>query len=304
MNHQKSIGLVLCGTVLGLALSAPAAQAVEGVLAQRCTSSILFNASPVEVEAYTINGHNYFKLRDIAQLADFGVFWNGESRTVSIDTAVSYTPDGSEAASGKPTETPKQDVPDNTPVPAEVSRADLEKAAAALGCWPVYEVGQSSAGELYLAAKYTSAYDTAAAHSRSFVDSLAGMSDAEKVRQIQFYVSDRLTYEASKSPTPAAVLASDDVTQGNCMSYANSVLMLCKMADIPCVLVHSEDHQWDQVYVDGVWRNVDAASHDVEDRTDIRELQETFFDNPGGRIYTVQDEDALALAKEILLSTT
>ena len=129
------------------------------------------------------------------------------------------------------------------------------------------------------------------------------MSDAEKVRQIQFSVCDRLTYEASKSPTPAAVLASDDVTQGNCMSYANSVLMLCKMADIPCVLVHSEDHQWDQVYVDGVWRNVDAASHDVEDRTDIRDLQETFFDDPGGRIYTVQDEDALTLAKEILLST-
>ena len=195
-------------------------------------------------------------------------------------------------------------MPNDIPVPDDISRADLEKAAAALGCWPVYEVRQSSAGELYLAAKYTSAYDTAAAHCQSFVDSLAGMSDAEKVWQIQFYVCDHLTYEASKSPTPTTVLASDDVTQGNCMSYANSVLMLCKMADIPCVLVHSEDHQWDQVYVDGVWRNVDAASHDVEDRTDIRDLQETFFDDPGGRIYTVQDEDALILAKGILLSTT
>lgn len=238
MKQQKSIGLVLCGTVLGLALSAPAAQAAEGILAQRCTSPILFNGSPVEVEAYTINGHNYFKLRDVAQLVDFGVFWNDESRTVSIDTAIGYTPDISEAASAKP----KEDVPDGIPVPDDVSRADLEKAAAALGCWPVYEVRQSSTGELYLTTKYTSAYDTAAAHSRSFVASLAGMSDAEKVRQIQFYVCDHLTYEASKSPTPAAVLAFDDVMQGNCMSYANSVLMLCKMADIPCILVHSENH--------------------------------------------------------------
>lgn len=48
---------------------------------------------------------------------------------------------------------------------------------------------------------------------------------------------------------------------------------------------------------------MDAASHDVEDRTDIRDLQETFFDDLGGHIYTVQDEDALTLAKEILLST-
>lgn len=33
MKQQKSIGLALCGTVLGLALSAPATQAVEGILA-------------------------------------------------------------------------------------------------------------------------------------------------------------------------------------------------------------------------------------------------------------------------------
>jgi len=298
---MKKILYLFIGLALGFALSSPAAQAVEGILAQRCTSPILLNGAPVEIEAYTINGHNYFKLRDIAQLVDFGVFWNGESHTISIDTAVGYTSDGSEPIQTKPAETPKENVPNGIPAPDGASRADLEKAAAALGCWPVYEVRQSLTGELYLATKYTSAYDAAVAHSQSFVDSLAGMSDAEKVRQIAFYVCDRLTYEASKSPTPATVLASDEVHQGNCMSYANSVLMLCKMADIPCVLVHSNTHQWVQVYVDGIWWNVDATSVGTvteEDRYLVKGLL------PDSELYgsdfVLADEEALAFAKTIL----
>ena len=300
---MKRILYLFIGLALGLALGLPAAQAAENILAQRCTSPIYLNGTPVEAEAYTINGHNYFKLRDIAQLVDFGVFWNGESRTISIDTMVGYTPDGSEPASTRSTETPKQDVPNGIPAPDGVSRTALEKAAAALGCWPVYEIRQSAANELYLTTKYTAAYDAAAAHSQSFVDSLAGMSDAEKVRQIAFYVCDRLTYEASKSPTPATVLASDEVQQGNCMSYANSVLMLCKMANIPCVLVHSNTHQWNQVYVGGVWWNMDATSIGtvaVGDRYLVKGLL------PDGELYgndyDVQDETALLLAKDILLS--
>ncbi len=300
---MKKILYLLIGLALGFALGSPAAQAIEGVLAQRCTSPILLNGAPVEIEAYTINGHNYFKLRDIAQLVDFGVFWNGESHTISIDTAVGYTPDGSKPTQAKPSETPKENVPNGIPAPDAVSRADLEKAAAALGCWPVYEVRQGSTGELYLTTKYTSAYDTAAAHCQSFVDSLAGMSDTEKVRQIAFYVCDRLTYKASKSPTPATVLASDEVRQGNCMSYANSVLMLCKMADIPCVLVHSSTHQWDQVYVDGTWWNVDATSVGTvaeEDRYLVKGLL------PDSELYgsdfVLADEEALTIAKAILIS--
>ena len=297
---MKKILHLLVGLALGFALGSPVAQAIEGILAQRCTSPVLLNGAPVEIEAYTINGHNYVKLRDIAQLVDFGVFWNGESRTVSIDTALGYTPDGGETALAEQTEEPEKDVPNGISAPNDIGRADLEKAAAALGCWPVYEVQQSSTGELYLTAKYTSAYEKAAAHSRSFVDSLAGMSSADKVRQIAFYVCDRLTYEASKSPTPAAVLAFDEVQQGNCMSYANSVLMLCKMADIPCVLVHSRTHQWNQVYVDGIWWNMDATSIGTVAEQDRYLVKGLLSDGDlYGSDYALMDEEALTFAKAV-----
>ncbi|MDR1136582.1 MAG: S-layer homology domain-containing protein [Clostridiales Family XIII bacterium] len=44
------------------------------------------------VMAYNIGGNNYFKLRDVATLLNFGVDWDGTKNTVSIDTSKAYTP--------------------------------------------------------------------------------------------------------------------------------------------------------------------------------------------------------------------
>ena len=88
---MKKILYLLIGLALGFALGSPAAQAIEGILAQRCTSPILLNGAPVEIEAYTINGHNYFKLRDIGKAVGFNVYWIAEDRTVQIETGQPYT---------------------------------------------------------------------------------------------------------------------------------------------------------------------------------------------------------------------
>ena len=88
---MKKILYLFIGLALGFALSSPAAQAVESILAQRCTSPILLNGAPVEIEAYTINGHNYFKLRDIGKAVGFNVYWIAEDRTVQIETGQPYT---------------------------------------------------------------------------------------------------------------------------------------------------------------------------------------------------------------------
>ena len=88
---MKKILDLFIGLALGFALGSPAAQAIEGILAQRCTSPILLNGAPVEIEAYTINGHNYFKLRDIGKAVGFNVYWIAEDRTVQIETGQPYT---------------------------------------------------------------------------------------------------------------------------------------------------------------------------------------------------------------------
>jgi hypothetical protein len=41
--------------------------------------------------AYKIDGYNYFKLRDLASMLDFGVTWDNELKTIAIDTSTGYS---------------------------------------------------------------------------------------------------------------------------------------------------------------------------------------------------------------------
>ena len=58
--------------------------------AQPTSSMIIVDGEVVQLTAYTIDGSNYFKLRDIASIFNIGVTWNGTSKTVSIDTQMDY----------------------------------------------------------------------------------------------------------------------------------------------------------------------------------------------------------------------
>ena len=57
-----------------------------------CTSTIYKDGAVVSLTAYTINGNNYFKLRDVAQAFNILVTWDGATNTVGIDTTKDYTP--------------------------------------------------------------------------------------------------------------------------------------------------------------------------------------------------------------------
>lgn len=59
----------------------------EGILNK---SQILKDGKEVDLTAYTINGNNFFKLRDLASAFDIGVTWNNDSKTVGIDTSIPY----------------------------------------------------------------------------------------------------------------------------------------------------------------------------------------------------------------------
>lgn len=45
-----------------------------------------------KLTGYNIEGNNYFKLRDLGQLFDFNVSWDGELNSIIINTAESYDP--------------------------------------------------------------------------------------------------------------------------------------------------------------------------------------------------------------------
>lgn len=57
-----------------------------------CTSTIYKDGEEIALTAYTINGNNYFKLRDVAQVFNIGVGWDGQTNTITIDTSIDYEP--------------------------------------------------------------------------------------------------------------------------------------------------------------------------------------------------------------------
>lgn len=114
MNRIKNTGLVLCGLVLGLTLSAPAAQAVESLKAKLSTNRILVDGQETHMTAYTIGGSNYVRLRDIGKAVGFEVYWDSENGCVQVESGKPYT--GEEPAKDeviKPVPQPEPTVPTN-----------------------------------------------------------------------------------------------------------------------------------------------------------------------------------------------
>ena len=91
MNRIKNTGLVLCGLVLGLTLSAPAAQAVESLKATLSTNRILVDGQETHMTAYTIGGSNYVRLRDIGKAVGFEVYWDSDAKCVQVESGKPYT---------------------------------------------------------------------------------------------------------------------------------------------------------------------------------------------------------------------
>ncbi|MHC1694196.1 MAG: hypothetical protein AB9835_02735 [Eubacteriales bacterium] len=54
-------------------------------------SSIYVDGQLKAMTAYTINGNNYFKLRDIAKIFNFGVAWDEKTNSIAINTLTGYT---------------------------------------------------------------------------------------------------------------------------------------------------------------------------------------------------------------------
>lgn len=84
-REKKEIALVASGIILGAAIAAPVAGAA--LTAERSSQKITVDGKPVQIEAYSINGNNYCKLRDIAREVGFAVEYDPMTNTVNIRTS-------------------------------------------------------------------------------------------------------------------------------------------------------------------------------------------------------------------------
>ena len=296
MKHRgKSLVPVLAGILIGCILSGPVAHAAaEAISACRSSHAVCVDGKKIELEAYVIEGNNYVKLRDVGEAVGFNVWWDGENHTVQIESDRPYTgiPPTGDTIADAITDTAKDTAEVNPAVLSgaytpefyaalrsailngsseapvrltEEAYSAMLEAAAAIGCWPVYDLKSDAEGMCRIAARYPEPYAEAAAYCQPFIDSLAGQSDRERVRQLAFFVCDRIEYDGSAYCSPRTALVSDEVQKGACMSYAQCFKFLCDLARIPCILTHSEDHQWNLVYVEKTWWHVDVSNVDVRD---------------------------------------
>lgn len=89
MKQKNSAGLLAAGVLAGMVIGTPTAQAVsEHLKALPTASAIYVDGEKVDWEAYTINGANYVKLRDIGQAVGFNVYWQDG---VQVDSKAPYT---------------------------------------------------------------------------------------------------------------------------------------------------------------------------------------------------------------------
>jgi uncharacterized protein YkwD len=151
---MKSRFNFVIGFIIGAVIFGSTAAVATGIAANRTTSKVLVNGTEVGVEAYNINGSNYFKLRDIGQAVDFAVIWDGAGNRILIDTSKGYTPGESLPA---PTPTPE---PGQTPamtfdeMKAEIIRLTNEERVRAgvpeLAVLPaLMDCAQAKADDMY-----------------------------------------------------------------------------------------------------------------------------------------------------------
>ncbi len=336
---MKRMPSFLAGILVGGILFGGSAAYAAGLIAEPSRHTVYLDGDPVELEAYTIEGSNYVKLRDVGMLLDFNVYWDG---SVRIDSNAPYT---GEASMTKPEPTVENPEPGTdwsraadasvfdavytrdaynalcqTIVDAdtilsgaaysyrnvklsEKTATAMRDVVAALGNWPSYSMKTELDGSSWFTVKYPGSYQEAADFCASFVQKLSGRSDDYKVRELAYFVCNHLTYQADATATPRTALSSDTVSAGNCMSYAHCFAFLCGQAEIPCIMVHSDEHQWNQVYVNGQWWNVDVSALDAGDSTATRGHQTILYrDNELQNSIYRQSQPALtAFARELLV---
>ena len=96
MKKKHGASLLAAGVLAGMVIGTPTAHAVTEYIKALPNSSVIYvDGEEVRLEAYTIDGSNYVKLRDIGQAAGFNVYWQ---EGVHIDTNAPYTGEAPSAA--------------------------------------------------------------------------------------------------------------------------------------------------------------------------------------------------------------
>lgn len=96
-----------------------------------------------------------------------------------------------------------------------------------------------------------------------YLQSISDEDDRGKVTQLNRLLCRLLDYADGASAGIEEIFSEHaSVALGMCGSYTNAMKFLCDTAGIPCVIVQSDNHAWNEVYVDDRWLVVDTTFND------------------------------------------
>ena len=90
MSRKREAIFMGVGILAGLALSGPAAQAATTITAKLSNQPIYVDGQQVSMTAYSIDGNNYVRLRDIGQVVDFAIDYDAATNSVHITSTCPY----------------------------------------------------------------------------------------------------------------------------------------------------------------------------------------------------------------------
>lgn len=303
MKRGRTISTLTAGIIVGATLVGPAATAAENWLrATSSTQQFFVDGQRVELEAYAINGNNYVKLRDIGKAVDFNVSYDPMTNSVIVVSGAHHEEEGLQAATtemhksnigidysiqanpaifnGAYTRemynamryavTHPKEISNGTYQPISMGEVDISTAlrltSKLSGGSTYYSLTEPfGSKDQYLKAEHQERYNAAIDHVQPFIEEIISLPQREQIREMVWYIADRMTYSTKVKAPPDQILAQDEVMMeaGSCMTYSSCLYFLCEQAGIPCILVDSYNHQWNMVYVDGEWWHVDPTAEKV-----------------------------------------
>jgi len=244
-------------------------QAQERAEATLSRQTIYVDDLETPMLAYSIRGNNYVKLRDIGAAVDFSVVWDAVQNRVVIDSTKPYTPEGPGAPQATEPESPAP-IPNN---PGSTAVDYSLQANPAIFDWyytrekynddrqRVLDSGTNVNWGLNRPPQSVDAIEAA----DSFFSSIAHLSNQDKVKSINEYLSSHITYSLN-----VAFIGNDfwtGMAYGVCEDFARMAQYMCHRAGIPCLyiagtrspVVTTGLHAWNEVYFDGSWHFYDAT---------------------------------------------
>ena len=293
---MKRTGTFIAGVLCGALLFGGTYAYAAGSIAEPSTHRVFVDGKEAKIEAYLVDGNNYFKLRDIGEQLGFNVYWDG---SVEIQSDQPYTGEAPPASEGAPEENKNADPLDyskyaNPDVFTEaytreaynaayfvlsgVSDGDLSRTGTVhydvygdrqqfenllVGIANGVTLSVEDAGEKsYTVYAHEMDWSTADAATDELIREVQALTDREKVRRLNEWICMHMIYDSKSTVGVNEVAAASASVSGECISYARMMNYLCSRAGIPCIKVFGEGHCWNLIYTDGEWTYTDVSLND------------------------------------------